>query len=992
MTGELQFLTLVYTMMYIRQNIMTTHLSLKIVLILLCGALMTNAASSQTWRELLDRSHKLFNEQYASRNLDSAIYYGRRALDTATTEFGKADTNVAIILSYLGECYFWNTEYSASESFYRQSLAIWEQTAGLHHPSAMQTLNYLANSLDDIGRHREAIELTKKLLTLRREKFGPDHIDIGRSYGNLAIIFIESGRYAEAVPLLNTALKIFARSTPVNQMAQAVSMSTLGVVFENQHRLIEAESLDNQARKLFTALLGEQTMQVGMCINNLGHCLQAEGRLSEAKEKYAEAIGIWERADPKSSWMPIAMGQLAGIECAEGHLVKAESLYQKTIKLHEATLGHDHPWVAEDVEGLANVFRGEGRYVQAMELYRNAIEIDRKKLFPLHDDFASGYDDMGKCLRMSGDLTGAIVYAESSFYVRQENFRTISAGMAESDALEYEASLRESRDHWISYLQDAGELQRSASLILTTKGALTDDIIRRNRLAAAESDTTIRNLLQAHHDVLADLSKYVVRHGDEEPTLASGRAIDSLKKSLHNLEIDMAQRNASTVIESPGGMQEPDSIAGMLPPSTMLIEYLRYNYLPRDSKSTVPHYLVFVLDRSGVRLIKNLGNADVIDSAVLQYRANIFRQSGAEKNSPGEHEESTLARALYTLLIKPIGSVVAKARTLFIAPDGDLNLLSFASLMDEEGTYVIEKHPIHYLSAGRDVIRLRDRLRSAVGVIAFGDPDFNASIDERLGKNSHVTLSLARAPADPYELRNVRSGCEVFRHLDMMPLPGTREEVLGINEAWQRQWETTAIYLGSDASEEHFKSDAPGHRVIHLATHGYFLHGDCLLRSKDKSAIHESGFIGENPLLQSGLFFAGANLHGVGADSVGAEDGILTALEVSAMNLRGTDLVVLSACETGLGKVEQGEGVYGLRRAFQMAGAKTVVSSLWQVSDDETMRFMKQLYAQSASTYPELIQKVMLNRLRELRLRHLPTHPYSWAGFVATGDWRINYR
>jgi CHAT domain-containing protein len=173
-----------------------------------------------------------------------------------------------------------------------------------------------------------------------------------------------------------------------------------------------------------------------------------------------------------------------------------------------------------------------------------------------------------------------------------------------------------------------------------------------------------------------------------------------------------------------------------------------------------------------------------------------------------------------------------------------------------------------------------------------------------------------------------------------------------------------------------------GKRVIHLATHGFYLESGCLPETNGTTVL------GENPLLQSGLLLAGANLHGEGAREAGGEDGILTALEVSAMDLHGTELVVLSACETGLGKVEQGEGVYGLRRAFQMAGAGTVVSSLWQVPDMESMRFMKSLYSMSSETYPELMQKVALQRISEARLRGRPTHPFTWGAFVATGEWK----
>jgi CHAT domain-containing protein len=146
-------------------------------------------------------------------------------------------------------------------------------------------------------------------------------------------------------------------------------------------------------------------------------------------------------------------------------------------------------------------------------------------------------------------------------------------------------------------------------------------------------------------------------------------------------------------------------------------------------------------------------------------------------------------------------------------------------------------------------------------------------------------------------------------------------------------------------------------------------------------------FLGENPLLLSGLFLAGANLHGKGADELGTEDGILTAYEVSAMDLTGTEMVVLSACETALGRVEEGEGVYGLRRAFQVAGARTVISALWPVSDQATAEFMAELYANSEESIPERIRRLQLRKIKELRSAGQSDHPFYWAAFIATGGW-----
>ena len=228
-----------------------------------------------------------------------------------------------------------------------------------------------------------------------------------------------------------------------------------------------------------------------------------------------------------------------------------------------------------------------------------------------------------------------------------------------------------------------------------------------------------------------------------------------------------------------------------------------------------------------------------------------------------------------------------------------------------------------------------------------------------------------------------------LRGITLSPLPGTKKEVEQIAKNWSTtEREPTTIYFGSLASEERFKREAPGNRVIHLATHGYFLEGKCQPITTQRGFDSDVGYVGENPLLLSGLFLAGANLYGEGADDLGVEDGILTAEEVTAMNLSGADLVVLSACETGLGEVKEGEGVYGLRRAFQMAGARTVISALWSVSDKETAEMMSQLYGSSRKSLPEMMREIQLEKIKTLRENKQADHPFSWGAFIALGDWR----
>jgi CHAT domain-containing protein len=314
---------------------------------------------------------------------------------------------------------------------------------------------------------------------------------------------------------------------------------------------------------------------------------------------------------------------------------------------------------------------------------------------------------------------------------------------------------------------------------------------------------------------------------------------------------------------------------------------------------------------------------------------------------------------------EPIEECVSGGSLVVIAPDGALNMLSFSGLTDGEGRYLVEHFPIHYLCSGRDVIRFKDEIEAASGLFALGDLDYDASASTSLPE-------LAAEDTVPelayYITRNVRSGCGDLKEMTVGPLPATRKEVELVASGWQGLTDEPAtVCLGPDATEDRFKAEVPGMRVVHLATHGYFLEGTCQPEQPERMLGSEMGFVGENPLLLSGLFFAGANLHGEGADSLGAEDGILTAYEVSAMDLSGTEMVVLSACETGLGRVEEGEGVYGLRRASQMAGARTVVSALWPVSDEATAEMMSRLYEREDESMPETMRRIQLDKIAELR-------------------------
>jgi len=326
-------------------------------------------------------------------------------------------------------------------------------------------------------------------------------------------------------------------------------------------------------------------------------------------------------------------------------------------------------------------------------------------------------------------------------------------------------------------------------------------------------------------------------------------------------------------------------------------------------------------------------------------------------------------------------------QTVFIAPDGALNIISFAGLVDPlSGHYIIEDHAIHYLASGRDLIKLSQSWDAGNGLLAFGDPDYDILPGETPGLLDELTEKVKGFSLSGLT-RNVRAECAELDGVVVPRLPGTRTEIERVKERWSDvSKEPAIVHFGADASEEALKAESYGRRVIHLATHGYYIGEHC------RTVLGKDRVISENPLLLAGLFLAGANQNGSAADKLGREDGIVTAEEVANLNLNGVQLVVLSACETGLGEVHNGEGVYGLRRSFQMAGARTVMSALWQVDDKSTADLMADLFVQDQRSIAESMRESALKQIQKRRASHQSDHPFYWAAFVANGDWKMKNR
>ena len=398
-------------------------------------------------------------------------------------------------------------------------------------------------------------------------------------------------------------------------------------------------------------------------------------------------------------------------------------------------------------------------------------------------------------------------------------------------------------------------------------------------------------------------------------------------------------------------LEHVEEVAAALPKGAALVEYASISLA--DEK-TEPRYVAWVVARDATVHFVDLGPAEKINTLVTQAR-EAFADSKADPKA--------LARSLDAAILQPVRRVLGKTQWLFVSPDGDLNLLPFGALRDESNHWLLDGYSFTYVTSGRDLLlgeAIDEPQEPGAPAVLMGNPDFG---EKKLGRRRFTQRDNEAPAAGP-------RAADITR-LKFSPLKATTAEI----EAIQQRIPGAQVFLGEKATEAQVKM-VKHPRILHLATHGFFLPDKPSAAHPDEDA---AAFRTDNPLVRAGLALEGANLL-----RSGEEDGVLTAYEAAALDLYGTKLVVLSACETGIGQARSGEGVYGLRRALAMAGAETTVMSLWPVDDTGTKELMIGYYDRlmNGGGRAESLRQAALS----LKSQSKFDHPFYWASFIVSGD------
>ncbi|BBD62071.1 peptidase-like protein [Nostoc sp. HK-01] len=894
----------------------------------------------------------------------------QRSLAIREKILGKEHPDVATSLNNLAVLYDSQGKYQQAEPLYQRSLAIWEKVLGKEHPLVATNLNNLAELYRRQGKYQQAEPLYQRSLAIREKVLGKKHPDVANSLNNLAVLYNAQGKYQQAEPLLLRALAIREQVLGKEHPDVAVSLGNLAELYKAQGKYQQAEPLYLRSLAILEKVLGKEHPLVANSLNNLAALYRAQGKYQQAEPLYLRSLAIRKKVLGKEHPLVAnSLNNLAELYKAQGKYQQAEPLYLRSLAIRKKVLGKEHPDVATSLNNLAELYKAQGKYQQAEPLYLRSLAIREKVLGKEHPFVATSLNNLALLYQAQGDITLATDFLRRGLEVQAQNLNLIFAVGSEKSKQDYIRTFSGTTDATVSLsLQEARNNPAAASLALTTvlrrKGLVLDAVADNIQILRAQLDKNpeTQKLFTQWLQVQQQLSALVYSQPDKQTA--------NLKTQLEQLEAEREKLEAAISTKSAEFRQQTQpvelaAIQAKIPKDAALVEIVQYEPFNAKAKTNAqkwgkPRYGAAVLRSTGEPKWADLGEAAEIDQLAIDFRAALATGRTFKK----------LARTLDEKLIAPIRPLLGDANHILVSPDGQLTLIPFEALKDEQDKFLIQRYAFSYLTSGRDLLRFGSNNNNASAPVVLADIDYD---------NQKQTVASAKTSGSR-GLQNRRSGD--LANLIFDPLANTKDEAAAIKKVLPN----AKLLLGKDATETAVKQlQSPS--ILHLATHGFFIADieqnlnaslDLELTPRQPKILEV-----ENPLLRSGLALAGFNKRKQATNN--DDDGVLTALEIAGLDLRSNQLVVLSACDTGKGDIKVGDGVYGLRRALVIAGSQSQVLSLWQVNDEATKELMVKYYQnlQAGKGRHEALRAAQLELLNSQEYKE----PYYWAAFVPSGNW-----
>jgi CHAT domain-containing protein len=793
-------------------------------------------------------------------------------------------------------------------------------------------LTALGAALNIATRYDEARADLERAIAMQEHSPGPE---LAGSLSTLAYTFFLTGDFAKSRIYGERAISLLDSSTPRTSDAAfahrilAGSLVRLGDFSGAKAEVERAVSIDE-------AIFGRLSIRVADDSNVAGIIAGDRNDWVSAKKWFASVLAIYESVlGPDNTKTGGACNNLGQALVVLHQYPEARRCFERSLAIQTRVLGPQSPTTANLYQGLARIDMATGNYESAQRLLQQNLVVWNAQLGPTHPSTLRSRTLLAEAMARAGDRPGAMSMALDVARLRREYVADTVRTVSETEALQIAGRNGTALDTAVALAAESpsgvpaawDELIRSRALVL-------DEMAARYHTVRTSEDPAIAALLASVERTRKDLATAALTNRDA--------GLPAKRSALRSAERALAagSENAESRLRREGaGFAE---VAAALPPGTALVAYVRFERPDFEvpGRDPVTSYAAFVLrgsaDGAGAApRVVSLGDSARIDSEVAALSRAIARERDAAGHSERRNEDAyrlageTLRRAIWD----PLARLLGPAREVYIVPEGILQLVNFAALPSVSGHYLVETGPLqHVLSAERDLVRSRPATHSGGdSLLAVGNPAVGT---------------------------NVPIGCSAA---GFASLPGSAREAAEVAALWKSLGRPAETLTGTQATEAALRQSVAGKVAIHIASHGFYIEDRC----------GGAGLKSDNPLLRSGLMLSG---------------GAFTAAQAASLNLDDADWVVLSGCDTGVGDVSVSEGLLGLRRAFEEAGARTVIASLWPIDDDATREWMKSLYRyrfRTGYTASRAMRAADLKSLRARRTAGLSTHPYYWASFVA---------
>jgi CHAT domain-containing protein/tetratricopeptide (TPR) repeat protein len=934
-----------------------------------------------------------------NKNTESELTW-LRLIDILEKKHGSDSYEVADARYSLAAIYGAEGRYRESGALLESSLARLQKHFGNNSSQSVGFMTSIAGALARQGRSIEAEGMLRRALQIQEEhraKLDRNNlsdrtmwvnlcIEVSQNQALLAEVLGKQGKYREAERLFGQAIATQAEAFSGNELEDYIAdtLQRQAVLYIDMGRYEDAESAERRAMLTWARGGLNSKKYLAYSLTGLSAIDVGRGRYNEAISHAQQALEVIHQVlPPDHEEVALFLNNLAETKSDLGKEAEAEPLLRSALSILEKQWGAGHPKVVLQLSNLSGCLRQLGRYPEAEEVALRAIAILRKErsteptetlglLTNLADVYwAEGKPELAKPQLMAvGSVVG-------------QQLRDVLPYGSERDRLEFLATSSRQFAHFCSFVSQFRN--KDSELV----GAMYDRVLQQKGIVAAGLATARRLIRQQHDPEASRLLTQISIKRSQMAALAHAGLFgkeqqtegETLGEEIRDLERQLSERSAG--LTKPEASPTWSQIQSVLKPGDAAIEFVRYERHDGVRWTGKSQYAALVLTKEthGGPIFVDLGDASRLEQGVNHQRSPASAKRRIQVAEPVELDDfwSALEPALQT------------ANRLYLSPDGLLQEFSFDALKTSEGKYVTEKYDLQVLSSTRDLLGNSEGGSDRIAVL-IGDPDFNLTNEEwETARAEALRLPQPEAAGGVADLKtgtrsdliaaegNLRSADPEYKGA-LQPLPGTAAELLDISSLLAAHGWKVETRSGHMALEEVVKR-IHHPTVLHLATHGFFL---------QQSTIHQldsSEKITEDPMLRSGLFFAGANRALAHQPIPAGDDGILTALEASELDLQGTELVVLSACGTGLGSIQNGEGVFGLRRALQLAGARSVLMSLWAVPDRETTELMSLFYGKWLSGQSK--HQALREAEGEMRQRVIERYgtdlPFYWGAFVLVG-------